>query len=118
MRESMCNYRGKANKNNGPCAGQWVFGSVVLFGDGTVCIYQEQIGHLPPVDHETVGQFTGLYDKHGVKVYEGDKLEIQQEMHGTMTCVAWFPMCKSCLENDGYDLATLEVVGNVHEDKK
>ena len=29
------------------------------------------------VDHNTLGQFTGLFDKRGVRIFEGDKLLIE-----------------------------------------
>lgn len=76
----------------GKCCGEWIEGSLIHAGN-YVCILQDEskvhpcdfpyldaecgiiVGKAEPVDPETVGQFIGITDKNGKRIFEGDILQ-------------------------------------------
>ena len=69
---------------------------------------------------ETVGQLTGLCDKNGKKIFEGD---IVESPHGTQGVVEWQNAECAFLVNIGDDWQTMddcpyEVVGNIYDNKE
>ncbi len=77
-----------------------------------------------PVRPETVGQFTGLFDKNGKRIFEGDIVRIpDSKMMGLPAPVAYFPHGATfMIRRTGYRPITLwdaeetiEVIGNIHD---
>ncbi len=83
---------------------------------------------LPPfgydIDPSTVGQFTGMTDKNGKKIFEGD-IVMKRTYHGKTPCRVVFSYgCFHCGFGGGSSTAThpyllddkqIEVVGNIYD---
>ena len=107
MREIL--FRGKENPS-----GEWVEGFLVgncHIGDWVTCA---------PIHSKTVGQFTGLTDKNGTKIFEGDILSEDGYLFVVVWDQAW---ARFKLQHDGrcYQYPEwnrgiqMEIVGNIHE---
>lgn len=66
--------------------GAWVEGSLITYKDGTAFIccedYIPDVLNKYEVDSSTVCQYTGLTDKNGKKIFEGDVLKIAKKSDG------------------------------------
>lgn len=86
-------FRGKMVGKNG--INDWVFGHIQPVFTGMcimqVCKYKNSSGiELFQIDENTVGQYTGIKDKNGVEIYEGDVIEIHHGNGNKTTGVVFY----------------------------
>lgn len=136
MREIL--FRGKSKSIN---KGEWIYGSFVEDTDLNACCIRDKSLVYELVDRETVGQFTGLTDKNGEKIFEGDIIRLTPPKESgeiyiptsrnpqedrilkviffdgmfAVDMSKWFKYGHGKVALQTYETNRIEVIGNIHD---
>lgn len=123
MREGIGLYKAKRKDN-----GKWINGYLFCIWEKAYILWGTTNGipNMVEVDPDTVCEWTGLFDKNGVRIFEMDMVTIENtKKQGMPACVQWEQEnCQFVASRIGYqpinlgcfeDKTQWVVIGNIHD---
>ena len=109
-------------KFRGKHSNKWIYGYLLKSVDDNKYYISVSLDQFYQVKAETIGQYTGLMDKNGVEIYEGDKVkakfydkEVIGEIGFSDGCFLLWNSCVS--DNQLFIFTDIEVIGNIYENE-